>query len=187
MNNTPDAITCFNLIPVPICRGTFRGLVTFWLLVICLAGWPALGADDPGLADKAKAAAQQTADSVQAAGNAVATDASALWQNIDAARLKNRTPDEIVAMAIMGVLVGALAGMMTPFKDTFFGKLGRLLVGLAGAALGGIVVRATHLDFGWGPVLIRYEELAASFVGAVLLILVLRFISAKSTRKSGGS
>lgn len=160
------------------------GIALLVLILSSLAFSPAVRADEPGLTDKAKATAQESVDAVAAAGKTVANDASALWQNIDAARLKNRTPDEIVSWVIMGVLVGALAGMLTPFRNTAAGKLGKLLVGLAGAAIGGMVVRVGHIDFGWGPVLIRYEELAASFVGAILLILVVRLLRSKSVKKA---
>jgi uncharacterized membrane protein YeaQ/YmgE (transglycosylase-associated protein family) len=103
---------------------------------------------------------------------------------IVAARLKNRTPDDIVAWVIMGVLVGAVAGMMTSLRSTGLGKVGRLLLGLAGAFLGGIVLRVSKLDFGWGPVLIRYEELAFSLVGAIVLLVLAKFIRSRSTKQA---
>lgn len=120
--------------------------------------------------DKAKETAQEVTDS--------------LWKSIDEQRLKNRTPDQIVAWGIMGVLVGAVAGMATSLKTTGLGKVGRLLLGLAGAFLGGIAVSATRVDFGWGPVLIRYEELLFSFAGAVLLIVFGRLIRSRWQKPS---
>ncbi len=152
------------------------------LMLTCLAGRPAVGADDSGIADKTKQVAQEASAAVQQVGDAVSADAGELWRRIDEARLKHRAPDEIVAWAIMGVLVGAVAGMIT-LKATRFGKLGLLLTGLVGAFVGGIVVRVAHLDFGWGPVLIRYEELAASFAGAILLFLLVRLVRFMSRKK----
>ncbi len=153
------------------------------LVFTCLAGRPALAADEPGLVTKTKETAQETTAAVAQAGRSAADEADQLWQRIDAARLKNRTPDEMAAWVIMGVLVGALAGMMTSLKPTGLGKLGRLLLGLSGAFLGGIVVRVTQLDFGWGPVLIRYEELAFSLFGAIVLLLLARFIRSRSQKQ----
>jgi uncharacterized membrane protein YeaQ/YmgE (transglycosylase-associated protein family) len=150
------------------------------LFLIGFLTWPALGADEPTLATKTKEVAQETTEAVTEAGRSAADQAEQLWQRIDAARLKNRTPDEIVAWVIMGVLVGALAGSMTSLKPTGLGKLGRLLLGLAGAFLGGIVVRVTGLDFGWGPVLIRYEELAFALAGAILLLVLARLLRSRS-------
>lgn len=141
-------------------------------------------AAEQGLAEQAQTTAQQAGDAVQDAGRAVAADAEELWQRIDAARLKNRTPDEIVAWVIMGVLVGVVAGMMTSLKCSGFGKLGRLLLGLSGAFLGGMVVRVTNLDFGWGLVRIRYEELLVSFLGAILLVVLARIILPRARKKA---
>jgi uncharacterized membrane protein YeaQ/YmgE (transglycosylase-associated protein family) len=178
-----NPITRSHRILDPFRRRLLNGAGAFLLILACLAGRPAAGADEPGLADKTKAAAKQTADAVQEAGQSVAADAGQLWQRIDAARLKNRTPDEIVAWVIMGVLAGALAGMLTSLKPTGAGKLGRLLLGLAGAFLGGILVRMTNLNFGWGPVLIRYEELFASLLGAILLIVLARLVFGRRKKK----
>src|SRR5262249_56623775 len=106
-----------------------------------------------------------------------------LWRRVEDSRLKNRTPDEIVAWVIMGVLVGAVAGMMTSLKTTGLGKLGRLFLGLAGAFLGGVAVHVTNVDFGMGPVLIRYEELLFSFAGAIVLLVVARLLRSGATKK----
>jgi len=153
------------------------------LIFGCLTGGPALGADEPGLATKTKEAVQETTAAMDQAGRSAVDQAGQLWQRIDAARLKNRTPDEIVAWVIIGVLVGALAGMMTSLKPTGLGKLGRLLLGLAGSFLGGIVVRLARLDFGWGPVLIRYEELFVALLGAILLVVLGKFVRSRSQKQ----
>lgn len=135
-------------------------ILTLGILMVCQSSHAA----DSTL-DKAKETAQEVTDS--------------LWKSIDGQRLKNRTPDQIVAWAIMGVLVGAVAGMATALTTTGLGKVGRLLLGLAGAFIGGVVVSVTGADFGWGPVLIRYEELLFSFAGAVVLIVCSRLIRSR--------
>jgi uncharacterized membrane protein YeaQ/YmgE (transglycosylase-associated protein family) len=86
----------------------------------------------------------------------------------------------------MGILVGAVAGMMTPFKPTGSGRFARLAFGLVGAFLGGIAANVFNVNFGWGPVLIRYEELAFSFGGAIV-ILVLGKLIASRVRKKGSA
>jgi uncharacterized membrane protein YeaQ/YmgE (transglycosylase-associated protein family) len=168
----------------PICRVALSRLAAVLLLLNCLATPPASAAAEQGLEGKAKEAATETAATLREAGRAATADAEQLWQRIDSARLKNRTRDEIVAWIIIGALVGAVAGMMTSLKPTGLGKLGRLLLGLAGAALGGILVRAARFDFGWGAVQVRYEELFFSFLGAILLLVLARFVSARFKKKN---
>jgi uncharacterized membrane protein YeaQ/YmgE (transglycosylase-associated protein family) len=121
-------------------------------------------------------AAKDAKETVQDAGRTVGKSFEDLWQRADANRLKNRKPDEIVAWVIMGILVGAVAGLMAPLGTAGLGKLGRLLLGLAGAFVGGMIVNVGRIDFGMGPVLIRYEELLFSMLGAIALILVARMI-----------
>ena len=143
------------------------------------------GADESGVIDRSKAAvkdattavggaARDVKESVQDASRAVGKSFEDLWRRVDEGRLKNRTRDEIVAWVIMGVLVGALAGMLPTLKTSGLGKFGRLLLGLTGALIGGMIVHVGRIDFGLGPVLIRYEELLFSLVGAVGLIIVAR-------------
>ncbi len=156
------------------------------MILTCLMGGPARGADEPGVVDRSKAAvkdaatavqgaAKDAAASVQDASRAVGDSFEDLWRRVSESRLKNRTRDEIVAWVIMGVLVGAVAGMMTTPKTSGLGKLGRLLLGLTGALIGGMIVHVGRIDFGLGPVLIRYEELLFSLVGGVVLIVGARF------------
>jgi uncharacterized membrane protein YeaQ/YmgE (transglycosylase-associated protein family) len=178
-----NILTCCKRIPAASQRYALPTVGSLLVLLASLTGGTALGADDPGLVTKTKEAAQETTTAVEKAGRAAADQAGRFWQSIDAARLKNRTPDEIVAWVIMGTLVAGLAGMMTSLKPTGMGKLGRLALGLAGAALGGIAVRVAKLDFGWGPVLIRYEELLVSLIGAVILIVVARIVRSRSKKQ----
>src|SRR5262249_12324706 len=112
-------------------------IITLILGLTCLAIKP-LSAADQSLEGQAKEVAQKTSDAVKEASASASDTMKDLWHRIDSARLSNRTPDEIVAWIIMGVLVGALAGTMTSLKPTGSGKMGRLLWGLAGAFLGGI-------------------------------------------------
>jgi uncharacterized membrane protein YeaQ/YmgE (transglycosylase-associated protein family) len=119
----------------------------------------------------AETAKQAVADAEKTASNKLED----LWARVDEARLKNRTPDEIVAWVIMGLLVGGLMNRITGLRPVISFSLG-----LLGAFIGGIVVHVTQLNFGWGPVLIRYEDLLVSFVGgAVLMVLGKLLLSRK--------
>lgn len=148
-----------------------------------LAARSVTGAEEKPLSEKAQDLTKEAKVKVENAGTAISDTFSDLWKKLDSARLKNRTRDEIVAWVIMGLLVGAVAGMLTSLKTTGMGKACRVLLGLAGAVIGGIVVRMRDFDFGWGPVLIRYEELFFSFVGAVVLVVLGRFWKSKSKKQ----
>lgn len=143
------------------------------LLLSAASGWTA---DEPTVIDKTK-------EAVQDAGRATVENFETLWHRVDESRLKHRTRDEIVAWVIMGVLVGSVAGMMSSLKPSGLGQLGRLLLGLGGALIGGTVVHVARINFGWGPVKIRYEELLFSLLGAVALVVVGRFIRSRSKKK----
>jgi len=80
----------------------------------------------------------------------------------------------IIGWAIFGVIVGAIAKLLMPGRDPG-GLLVTMLLGIAGAVVAGFIGRA----LGW------YEPgEAAGFimatVGAILLLLVYRKISAKA-------
>lgn len=136
------------------------------------------------LADRSKAVASDAKDLAVETGHSVAAGAEDLWRKVDEQSLANGTTQEIVAWMIVGGLVGAIAGMLTSMRSTGFGRLGRLLLGLTGAFIGGLAVRLGSLDFGWEPLQIRYEELLFSFAGAVILIVLWRLARLTTQKKN---
>lgn len=162
--------------------------IVLLLLNLVLAPSPVRAADEPGLVDRTKETVKEAAvaaeDAAKKAGRTAAYGLDHLWSRVDENRLKNRTRDEIVAWVIMGVLVGAVAGMFTSLRTSGAGKMGRLLLGLAGALIGGMVVHVAKIDYGWGPVMIRYEELLFSLLGAVVLVLLARLIRSKAKKQA---
>jgi uncharacterized membrane protein YeaQ/YmgE (transglycosylase-associated protein family) len=131
------------------------------------------------VSEKVATTAGETKEKVQDAGKAAATKLERLWQQIDEARLKNRTRDEIVAWLIMGVVVGSILGRATKLSwSTAF------VFGLIGAFLGGLVVHLTQFDMGLGPVLVRYEDLLAALIGAVLVLFVARRVMKTKEKKT---
>jgi uncharacterized membrane protein YeaQ/YmgE (transglycosylase-associated protein family) len=132
-----------------------------------------------GVTEKVNAATTEAEKKLQEAQETAKNHWEALWRRIDEARLKNRTPDQIVAWVIMGLLVGGLIHQFSKFK-----KITTLLLGLAGAFVGGIVANVTQFDLKLGPVLIRYEDLLSSLVGGLMIILIARwFASRRSSPK----
>jgi uncharacterized membrane protein YeaQ/YmgE (transglycosylase-associated protein family) len=154
-------------------------LLALFTALACLLIQPLSAADEPAVAEKAQEAAKEKAATVE-------EKAKDIWQQIEAQRLVHRTPDEIVAWAICGVLVASVAGMMTSLSSSGAGRIGRLLLGLAGSFIGGIIVRVRHIDFGWGPVSIHYEELLFSLLGAIIIVLLPKIIMWKLKKKVPG-
>ncbi|MCP5517274.1 MAG: GlsB/YeaQ/YmgE family stress response membrane protein [Verrucomicrobiales bacterium] len=160
-------------------------LPSLWVALAMWMGAAAAGAaDDGSLGEKAREKMEAAGAAVEEAGQSAADTAQALWQRVDEARLRNRTADEVVAWAIMGVVAGAIVGLMTGFRATGLGRVARLLLGLAGACLGGMVVRVAQIDFAWGAASIRYEELLFSFLGAIVLIVIGRLVRNRSRKKN---
>jgi len=169
------------------------GAVFLCQLSLALVSSNARAADPAGVVEKTKetakdataaveSAAKDAKESLQDASRAVGGSFENLWRRVDESRIKNRSRDEVVAWVIVGVLVSAVAGMFTSLKTSGAGQVGRLLLGLAGAFIGGVVVNVARINFGWGPVLIRYEELLFSLAGAILLILGARAIRSWSRK-----
>jgi uncharacterized membrane protein YeaQ/YmgE (transglycosylase-associated protein family) len=117
------------------------------------------------LAGAAESSSSSGSETIQDKGQQAVSKVEALWQRIDERRLKNRTPDEIVAWVIMGLLVSGLL-----YRLGGRGQIASILLGLIGAFIGGIVAHVAQLDFGLGPILITYEDLICSLVGGLLIL-----------------
>jgi len=161
----------------------WSAVVVLGLLLSLIANPSPCRAAEQSMSDKVSQAAEDTSEAVKDASRATEEAAQDLWDRIDANRLKNRTPDEIAAWVIMGVLVGAIAGMATSMRSTGLGRVGQLLLGLAGAFFGSMVVKVAALDFGWGLAIIRYEELLFAFGGAILLLVIVKLVRSGTKKK----
>ena len=83
---------------------------------------------------------------------------------------------EILSWILFGLVVGALAKLVMPGDDPG-GIIVTILLGIAGALLGGFLGRALGLyeageSAGW----------IASFVGALLLLILYRMVAGRRTR-----
>jgi uncharacterized membrane protein YeaQ/YmgE (transglycosylase-associated protein family) len=131
--------------------------------------------------DKVSAAASEAEKQVTEASQAAESKMQELWRRIDERRLMNRTPDQLVAWIIMGLLTGGLIHQLSKLN-----RFATLLIGLAGAFLGGILANVIQLDLGFGPVLIRYEDLLASLLGAVVIVLAARWLASRRSKSAPG-
>jgi hypothetical protein len=156
-----------------------RWCVAGLLSLLILAGLQPGSARAESVSEKvdktAETAKQAVADAEKTASNKIED----LWTRVDEARLKNRTPDEIVAWVIMGLLVGGLLNRTTGLRPAIAFSLG-----LLGAFIGGIVAHVTALNFGWGPVLIRYEDLLMSFAGGAVLMVLGKLLLSRKKKSS---
>ena len=83
---------------------------------------------------------------------------------------------EILSWILFGLVVGALAKLVMPGKDPG-GIIVTILIGIAGALLGGFLGRSLGLigegqQAGW----------IAAFIGAILLLIIYRMVAGRRTR-----
>ena len=78
----------------------------------------------------------------------------------------------ILSWIVVGLIAGFLAGVVV--KGGGFGLIGDIIVGVVGGLLGGwISVNLLHIGNMTG---INLESILIAFVGAVILLLILRLI-----------
>lgn len=141
--------------------------------IFCMAPPSIFAADE-------KSGIEQKVDELQE--ETVAT-LETLRKNFEENRLVNRPRDELVAWVIMGIFAGAIAGIVTRLKCSLLGAIGKILLGLTGAYLGGMLIRMSSNRPDWGAILLPCDELIFSLGGAVVLILLGRAIGLISKKR----
>ena len=89
---------------------------------------------------------------------------------------------EIIVWIIVGGFAGTLAGRVVTLKKEGLGRWMNLLVGMAGAVIGGALFRLFRIDLGLGQLKVTFEDLIAAFLGSLLVIFLWRML-AKAGRK----
>jgi len=158
-----------------------RTLVLALCFAACISTPSAQAQNEPNspAGGKSGSASAEVNQKIQENGQAALEKVQVLWQRIDERRLKNRTRDQIVAWVIVGFLAGGLL-----FRLGRGGQLTSIAYGLFGAFVGGILANVTQLNLGWGPVLITYEDLLFTLLGAVFMPLGIRWLVASRRNKS---
>jgi uncharacterized membrane protein YeaQ/YmgE (transglycosylase-associated protein family) len=86
----------------------------------------------------------------------------------------------VITWLIIGLIAGALAGKLVRSKPS--GCVLNILVGLAGAFIGGALLQRLGPTLVTGTIL---DDIVVAFVGAVLLLALLRLFEGKGRRRGG--
>lgn len=84
------------------------------------------------------------------------------------------TPGGVVAWLLVGLIAGALAGML--MRGGGYGIVGDIIVGLVGAFIGGLVASFLGLDGSTGII----GTTIVAVIGACILIAIARAVSGRS-------
>ena len=87
---------------------------------------------------------------------------------------------DILTWLIVGLIAGVLASMVV---GNGYGIIGDIVVGIVGAFIGGYVFRAAGWHAPWGGLA---GTIFVAFIGAVLLLVVLRIIHSATSRGRAG-
>lgn len=82
----------------------------------------------------------------------------------------------ILIIVLVGLAAGWLAGQV--MRGSGFGLIGDLIVGLVGALIGDWLLPQLHIHLGVGIIAL----IANAFIGAVVLLLILRLVGGRGWR-----
>jgi uncharacterized membrane protein YeaQ/YmgE (transglycosylase-associated protein family) len=91
---------------------------------------------------------------------------------------------QIVVWVIVGGFAGTLAGRTVTLKKQGLGRWMNLLVGMAGAVIGGELFSLLRINFGLGDLKVSFEDLIAAFLGSLLVIFAWRIIARTKTNEA---
>jgi uncharacterized membrane protein YeaQ/YmgE (transglycosylase-associated protein family) len=82
---------------------------------------------------------------------------------------------------LLWIVIGLIAGWLaSAVVGGGFGLIGDIVVGVVGAFVGGFVFRALHISSPFGGIA---GTIFVAFIGAVVLLLLLRLIRSASVRR----
>ena len=82
----------------------------------------------------------------------------------------------ILSWIVVGLIAGWLAGLVV--KGGGFGCMGDIIVGVIGGLLGGWIA-SSFFHMGDPMSGINFESIVVAFVGAVILVIILRLLSGR--------
>ncbi|MBP7963845.1 MAG: GlsB/YeaQ/YmgE family stress response membrane protein [Caldilineaceae bacterium] len=87
--------------------------------------------------------------------------------------MNTSTIAEIVVWVIVGGLAGSLVGMLVRREQGGFGRLLNLLLGMAGAVIGGWLFNIFGINLGTlSQISVSFDQIVAATAGSLLVLLV---------------
>ena len=90
--------------------------------------------------------------------------------------------DQILVWLAVGLFAGSITGAVMTRRRGGFGVVMNLAVGLAGAAIGGLLFGLLGIDLGLGSVAVSFDDLVAAVCGAVVFLIMLRWVRRRGLR-----
>jgi uncharacterized membrane protein YeaQ/YmgE (transglycosylase-associated protein family) len=85
----------------------------------------------------------------------------------------NFVPDQIITWVIVGLIAGALAGLLV--RGHGLGYVTSVVVGLLGALVGGFLFTVLHLQMPSafsGGITLAWADMFVAFIGAVIILIL---------------
>jgi uncharacterized membrane protein YeaQ/YmgE (transglycosylase-associated protein family) len=79
---------------------------------------------------------------------------------------------EILLWLIVGGLVGSLVGRLVKWRREGYGPIVNILLGVAGALVGGALFNLFKVDLGLGELKVTFEDLIAALFGSIVVLVV---------------
>ena len=99
-------------------------------------------------------------------------------------RIQDMNIGEIIVWIIVGGFAGTLAGRAVTLKKQGLGRWTNLLVGMAGAVIGGGLFRLLRIDLGLGALKVTFEDLISAFLGSLIVIFVWRMVASAKAKNA---
>jgi uncharacterized membrane protein YeaQ/YmgE (transglycosylase-associated protein family) len=93
------------------------------------------------------------------------------------------TLDELAVWVVIGLIGGALAGAVTTWERKGYGLVRNLLLGLAGALVGGLLFRLLDIWPGLARFSISLREIVAAFIGSLIVLVALYVVRRFASRR----
>ena len=77
---------------------------------------------------------------------------------------------QVIVWIVVGLIGGSLAGFMMTWQRKGFGLGWNVIVGLAGAVVGGILFRLFGLFPGLDSITISLRDVVAAFIGSLIIV-----------------
>jgi uncharacterized membrane protein YeaQ/YmgE (transglycosylase-associated protein family) len=81
--------------------------------------------------------------------------------------------DQLIVWVVVGLLGGGLAGALMTWERGGFGLFRNLVLGLAGALIGGLLFRVFRIWPGLDKIAISLRDVVAAFVGSLVVLAAL--------------